>query len=50
MSIAMICNLGAWILCGIFAVLLLGDLLRTEAHFKKGEESHQEVNDHDTEG
>jgi hypothetical protein len=51
MSIASICNIAAWILCGVVGFLLFSDFIRTEMYFakqKKEQASKEEVAQNET--
>ena len=47
MNFAVVCNIAAWIMCGVVAILLLGDFIKTERMLAKekkerGEREHHE--------
>lgn len=42
MNIGHICTLIGWVLCAVFAVLLLGDFIKTEKSIAKEEKSKKD--------
>ena len=47
MNIAIACNVAAWIMCGVVAVLLFGDFIRTERALAKEKKENGEGGDHE---
>lgn len=43
MTVALACNIGAWIMCGVVAILLFGDFIKTERALAKEKKEQGDI-------